>query len=67
MKKIYIDGMSCEHCTAHIREALEALDGVGRVLEVSLSGKYALIEGSASDDALTAAIEEEGYDVIRIE
>ena len=34
-KKILIEGMRCEHCVGHVKEALEGLDGVTSV-EVSL-------------------------------
>ena len=39
-KKILIEGMSCEHCVAHVKDALEGIDGVASVL-VNLEGKYA--------------------------
>ena len=67
MKKILIEGMSCAHCTAHVNDALSKLSGVTEVKEVNLAGKYALIEGSADDASIKAAIEEEGYDVVGIQ
>jgi len=67
MKKIYIEGMSCNHCTAHVTAALANLPGVLSVIEVSLSGKYALIEGTASDQIIREVIDQAGYDVSRIE
>ncbi len=67
MKKIInIEGMSCNHCVAHVREALEAIDGV-KVMDVSLDNKNALVETEVNNDVLTNAIEEEGYDVKSIE
>ena len=67
MKKIInIEGMSCNHCVAHVREALEAIDGV-KVMDVSLDNKNALVETEVNNDVLTKAIEEEGYDVKSIE
>jgi copper chaperone len=65
-KKILIEGMSCNHCVAHVKEALEGLEGVTSV-EVNLEGKYATVETNVSNDVLKDAIEEEGYDVIKIE
>jgi len=65
-KKILIEGMSCEHCVAHVKEALEGLDGVTSV-EVNLQGKYATAETNVSNEVLKDAIEEEGYDVVNIE
>ncbi|EHJ02205.1 Heavy metal transport/detoxification protein [Clostridium sp. DL-VIII] len=64
-KKILIEGMSCEHCVAHVKEGLENLDKVTSV-EVSLENKWAIVETENSDDELKNAIEEEGYDVVNI-
>ena len=42
-KKLLIDGMSCNHCVNHVRTALtEDIKGV-EVREVSLDGKYAIV------------------------
>lgn len=65
-KKILIEGMSCNHCVAHVKEALEGLDGV-TFIEVNLEKKYATVETNVSNEVLKDAIEEEGYDVIKIE
>lgn len=67
-KKISIEGMSCGHCVNHTREALSELKGVTEV-EVNLEGKYAIVEVSqeVSDDAIKAAIEEVGYEVVGIQ
>lgn len=65
-KKILIEGMSCQHCVGHVKEALESLDKVTSV-EVSLEDKWAIVETENSNDELKAAIEEEGYDVVKIE
>lgn len=65
-KKILIEGMSCEHCVAHVKDALEGIDGVSKI-EVSLEGKYATVETDVNDEILKEAIEEEGYDVVKIE
>ena len=64
MKKITIEGMSCEHCVAHVKEALENLGAAS--INVSLEGGYAECETSKSDAEIKAAIEEEGYDVTNI-
>ena len=64
-KKIMIEGMMCEHCVAHVKEALE---GIGAAeIEVSLEGKYAVCDTDKTNDELTAIIEDEGYDVIDIQ
>lgn len=65
-KKILIEGMSCQHCVGHVKEALEGLDKVTSV-EVSLENKWAIVETTNIDDELKETIEEEGYDVVKIE
>ncbi len=57
--KLRIEGMSCEHCVRHVREALEKVPGVEEV-EVSLEG-WAVVVGQASPLALIRAVEAEGY------
>lgn len=65
-KKILIEGMSCKNCVGHVKTALEGLAGVASV-EVSLEGKYALVETEVDNGVLKETIEEEGYDVVGIE
>lgn len=65
-KKINIEGMSCNHCVAHVKEALEGIKGVNTV-DVSLERKSAVVETEVDNDILINAIEEEGYDVTSIE
>lgn len=69
MKKIiYIEGMSCGHCTASVRKSLEAIKETNSV-EVSLDEKKATVifDKEIFDNVLTNAVEEAGYQVIRIE
>ena len=65
-KKILIDVMSCNKCVGYVYVVLVVLDGVTSV-EVSLEGKNAIVETTANDEALKEVIEEEGYDVVKIE
>jgi copper chaperone len=65
-KKILIEGMKCEHCVGHVKDALEGLEKVTSV-EVSLENNYAIVETTNSNEELKEAIEEEGYDVVKIE
>ena len=62
MIKISIDGMSCENCVRHVKEALEGLAGVTGV-EVSLEAGEAEVQGEASDEVIRQALEEEEYGV----
>lgn len=63
-KVITIEGMMCGHCTGSVQKALEAVKGVNAVT-MSLEAKTATVELSAevSDEALTAAVTEAGYEV----
>lgn len=65
-KKLLIEGMSCGHCVKHVTEALTELNGVTNV-KVDLASKSALVEGEASDADIKAAVEDAGYDVVKIE
>ena len=62
-KKLNVEGMSCQHCVAHVTQALEAVEGVSRV-EVSLEDASAIVEfdGAVSDEALIAAVKNAGYE-----
>lgn len=65
-KKILIEGMSCGHCVKHVKEALEDLGAAD--VEVSLENNEAVAEvNNSSDESIISAIEDVGYDVVRIE
>lgn len=67
-KKVLIEGMSCGHCVKHVTEALSELNGVSNVA-VNLEAKTALFDASADvkDEAIKAAIDEVGYEVVGIQ
>ena len=67
-KTVYINGMMCSHCTAHVQKALGALDGVESV-EVSLEDKKAVLtlNKNVDDAVITAAVREAGYEPIKCE
>ena len=63
MEKILkVEGMSCMHCVAHVKEALEKVEGV-READVKLEEKRAEVkmDKEVSDDALVKAVEGAGY------
>lgn len=64
-KTIKIEGMMCGHCEAHVKAALEKVAGVTSA-EVSHVKGTAVVKtsGDVADDALRAAVENEGYKVI---
>ena len=66
MKKVLkIEGMMCPRCQAHVEKALSAVGGVESV-EVSLEEKSATVTLGAdvSNEVLTQAVTDAGYDVI---
>lgn len=66
-KTIGVEGMMCQHCVAHVKKALEGVEGVV-VAEVDLDGKRATVSLSkdVADDVLAAAVVEAGYEVTSI-
>ncbi|MDR1253314.1 MAG: cation transporter [Treponema sp.] len=60
---IAIEGMSCDHCTAHVKKALEETAGVSSAV-VSLKDKNAVVEhgDTVKLDVLKAVITEAGYE-----
>ena len=66
-KTIGIQGMNCNHCAASVEKALKAIPGVSAVT-VDLVGKSATLTAQASvtDQALTGAITEAGFEVTDI-
>ena len=62
-----IKGMMCPHCEAHVRKALEGMEGVS-VQSVSHEAANAVVEtaGAVSEDAFRAVITEAGYELTGI-
>ena len=58
--ELKIDGMTCGHCAAGVKRALEAVPGVESAA-VSLAEARATVRGTAEIPRLLAAVEEEGY------
>lgn len=57
-----IDGMSCDHCVAAVREALDGLPGVD-VQRVAIGMASVTVDSTAtSSDALLEAVREAGYE-----
>ena len=58
----HVPDISCDHCKRAIEEALGELPEVDSV-GVSVDRRVVEGDGTASDDAVTAAIEQAGYEV----
>ena len=55
-----VDGMTCMHCVAAVKKALEQVPGVESA-DVSLEKGQAVVTGDADVQAMVAAVKEEGY------
>ena len=55
-----VTGMTCGHCVASVTEELEALAGVEAVA-VSLEQGTATVTGDVTEEQVSAAVEEAGY------
>ena len=65
MKKLlHVDGMMCQNCAKHVREALENIQGVSDV-SVDLGAKTVSLTASdgVSDSVLASAVDEAGYEL----
>ena len=58
-----VPGVSCGHCVAAISGELERVPGVEGV-DVDIATKTVTVRGPVSRDAVVAAIDEAGYDVV---
>lgn len=64
MKKIFIDGMVCQHCANAVKNALEELGG--KNISVNLDEGYAEADIEAVDAEIIARISEEDFEVKEI-
>ena len=67
-KTIFIEGMSCGHCSKRVEEALKTIKGV-KWVSISLEDKKAEItlKTEVNNEALKTAIEDIGFQIINIE
>ena len=63
-KTMTIKGMMCAHCVAHVEKALTAL---GVTAQVDLTSGTAVVTGDVSDEVLTKAVTDAGYEVVSIQ
>ena len=65
MQTYDIKGMTCDHCVRAVTRALAKVPGVSRVERVDLAQGRAVIEGSPDEQAVAAAVRDEGYEAKR--
>lgn len=67
-KTLIVEGMMCQHCEAHTKKALEAIDGVESATADHESGKAVVVLSKEVDNSvLKNAVEDAGYKVISVE
>ena len=64
MRHYSISGMSCAACSARVEKAVSAVDGVTQCT-VNLLTNSMVADGTASDAAIIAAVENAGYGALR--
>ncbi len=66
--KLYVDGMTCEHCKMHVEQALKGIKGVKKA-EVNLEEGTAEVETKKEIpfETFKDAIEEAGYTLAKVE
>ncbi|WP_430886026.1 heavy-metal-associated domain-containing protein [Fusibacter sp. JL216-2] len=67
-KTVFIEGMSCNHCKMRVENTLGELEGVANA-SVNLEAKQAVVDVKAevSNESITQAIDDIGFEVVRIE
>lgn len=67
-KTIFIEGMSCGHCSKRVEDALKSVNGVKSV-SVSLEEKKAevVLKTDVDNETLKTAVEDVGFEVTNIE
>lgn len=68
LKKLSIEGMSCNHCVKRVENGISELPGVKSV-KVNLGSKSALVETEEEFNIqlLFNAVDEAGYDLTKVE
>ena len=66
-KTIFINGMSCGHCSKRVEEALKSVNGVKSV-KVSLEDKKAdiILKNDVDNEILNNAVEDVGFEVVNV-
>lgn len=68
IKTIFINGMSCGHCSKRVEEALKSVNGVKSV-KVSLEDKKAdiILKNDVDNEILNNAVEDVGFEVVDVQ
>lgn len=66
-KTMNIEGMTCEHCSARVEKALNALPGVTATVDLAEKKANVILTGEIGEETLRKAVEDAGYSVVSIE
>ncbi len=67
-KKLSVEGMMCQHCVAHVKKALEGIEGVEEaVVDLDSNSATAKLSADVADQALVDAIVDAGYEAKVVE
>ena len=67
-KKLSVEGMMCQHCVAHVKKALEGIEGVEEaVVDLDSNSATAKLFADVADQALVDAIVDAGYEAKVVE
>lgn len=62
-KTLLVNGMMCPHCEAHVKEALEKVEGVQEASADHTAGEVVVkLTAEVSEDTLKATVKEAGYE-----
>ena len=68
MIKMTIEGMMCQHCVAHVKKALEGIEGVEEaVVDLDSNSATAKLSADVPDQVLVDAIVDAGYEAKVVE
>ncbi len=62
-KTFLIEGMTCNHCVANVKDAITGIEGVQEV-KINLTQKNAVVDGDYDAEEVKTAIEKAGYKVV---
>ncbi len=66
IKKIVIEGMSCDHCKMRVEKALNAIDGVTAKVDLDTKTATVTLTKVVADEVLAKAVTDADYQVIEI-
>ena len=67
-KKLSVEGMMCQHCVAHVKKALEGVEGVEEaVVDLDSNSATAKLSADVADQVLVDAIIDAGYEAKVVE